>query len=152
MRRVTRPVVRTLVYAAVGFAHEIVFSALHDRVRGRDVRFRTSAWMLPIYALITPLYEPLHDSMRGRVPRLGRAAVYGLGFLAVEYATGAGLRRWRGEAPWDYSYARVHVNGLIRPDYFFLWAAAGLALEPLHDHLMSPEMHDHAGLRARTIK
>jgi hypothetical protein len=91
--------------------------------------------MFPIYALIAPLYEPLHNAMRERVPRPVRGAVYGVGFLAVEYATGAALRGWRGEAPWDYSYARVHVNGLVRPDYFFLWAAAGLALEPLHDRL-----------------
>ncbi|HWC13477.1 MAG TPA: hypothetical protein VG929_02640 [Actinomycetota bacterium] len=137
---VTGPVARTVVYSAVGFAHEVVFSALHDHLRGRDVRLRTSPWMLPIYALITPLYEPLHDAMRDRVPRVARAAVYGLGFLAVEYATGAGLRRWRGEGPWDYSYARVHVNGLVRPDYFFLWAAAGLALEPVHDHLTSSDV------------
>jgi hypothetical protein len=31
------------------------------------------------------------------------------------------------------------VNGLIRPDYFFLWAAAGLALEGLHDRLTAGE-------------
>ena len=126
---------RTAIYSVVGFAYEVAFSALHDRVRGKEVRLRTSPWMFPIYALIAPLYEPVHDALRGRMPRLGRGAVYGAGFLAVEYATGGGLRAWRGEAPWDYSYARLHVNGLIRPDYFFLWAAAGLALEPLHDYL-----------------
>jgi hypothetical protein len=91
--------------------------------------------MFPIYALILPLYEPLHDRMRERVPVLVRAATYGLGFLAVEYATGAAIRELTGEAPWDYTYAKRHVNGLIRPDYFFLWALAGLLLEPLHDRL-----------------
>jgi hypothetical protein len=93
--------------------------------------------MLPIYALIQPLYEPTHDALRERAARPVRAAVYGTGFLAVEYATGAALRRARGEAPWDYSDARLNVNGLIRLDYFFLWAAAGSALESLHDHLVS---------------
>ncbi len=126
---------RTVIYSLVGFGYEVVFSALHDLVRGKEVRFRTSPWMFPIYALIAPLYEPMHDAMRARVPMLIRSAVYGTGFLAVEYATGAGLRARRGEAPWDYTYARFHVNGLIRPDYFFLWAGAGLALEPLHDRL-----------------
>ncbi|HEV3472678.1 MAG TPA: hypothetical protein VG408_05665 [Actinomycetota bacterium] len=126
---------RMMIYSIVGFTYEVAFSALHDRLRGKEVRFRTSPWMFPIYALIAPLYEPVHDAMRERVPKLARGGVYGLGFLAVEYATGAGLRAWRGEAPWDYTYARRHVNGLIRPDYFFLWAAAGLALEPLHDRL-----------------
>lgn len=37
---------RTGAYSAVGFAHEVVFSALHDRLRGREVRLRTSPWSL----------------------------------------------------------------------------------------------------------
>lgn len=88
--------------------------------------------MLPVYALILPLYEPLHERLRGK-PVLVRGAAYGSGFLAVEYASGRLFRRFRGEAPWDYSYARYHLHGLIRPEYMVLWAVAGLALEPLHD-------------------
>lgn len=130
-----RKLARAAIYSASGFTFEVAFSALHDKVRGKRVRFRTSPWMFPIYALILPLYEPIHDTVRDRAPLAGRAAVYGAGFLAVEYATGTILRATRGEAPWDYTYARVHVNGLIRPDYFFLWALAGLLLEPLHDRL-----------------
>lgn len=126
---------RTAIYSVVGFAYEVAFSALHDAARGKPVRFRTSPWMFPIYALIAPLYEPVHDALRDRLPRLGRATVYGAGFLAVEYVSGALLRGVRGEAPWDYTYARRHLHGLIRPEYFFLWAAAGIALEPLHDSL-----------------
>ncbi len=95
--------------------------------------------MLPIYALLQPLYEPLHDALRARVPRPLRGAAYGAGFLCVEYASGRLLRAVRGEAPWDYSYARRHVDGLIRPDYFFFWAIAGLALEPLHDLLTAQD-------------
>jgi hypothetical protein len=91
--------------------------------------------MLPIYALIQPLFERAHDQLRDR-PLLMRAGTYGIGFLAVEYGAGALLRELRGRAPWDYSDAPRHVNGLIRPDYFVLWAAAGLALELLHDRLV----------------
>jgi len=130
------PLARTAIYSAVGFATEVVFSALHDLRRGERVRLRTSPWMFPIYALITPLFEPVHRALEPKVRPVQRAALYGAGFLAVEYVTGAALRAARGAAPWDYSYARVHVNALIRPDYFFLWAAAGLALERLHDHLV----------------
>jgi hypothetical protein len=90
--------------------------------------------MFPIYALILPLYEPLHDALRER-KTWQRAITYGCGFLAVEYATGKAVRDLTGEAPWDYTYARVHLHGLIRPDYIVFWAAAGLALEPLHDYL-----------------
>ncbi len=129
---------RTLVYSVTGYLVEVGFSALHDRGRGRPVRLRTSGWMLPIYALITPFFEPLHRSLEGRA-MAQRGLAYGLGFLGVEYGTGWTLRRIRGRAPWDYSYARVHMNGLVRPDYFFLWAAAGLALEPLHDALTSDQ-------------
>ena len=125
------------MYAVVGFTYEVAFSALHDAVRRKPVRLRTSPWMLPVYALIRPLYDPLHDELRRReVPAPVRGLVYGCGFLAVEYASGTFFRRALGEAPWDYTYARRHVNGLIRPDYLPLWAAAGLGLEPLHDHLV----------------
>jgi hypothetical protein len=126
--------VRLPVYAAAGFVFEVAFSALHDVVRGRRARFRTSPWMLAIYALLLPLYEPVHDGVRRRSLPV-RASVYGLGFLGVEYASGLAFRRALGEAPWDYTYAKRHVNGLIRPEYFFLWALAGLLCERLHDEL-----------------
>lgn len=129
-----RAVRRTVIYSVLGFVAEVAFSALHDLKRGKKVELRTSPWMLPVYALITPLYEPLHDAIREK-PIAERAAVYGLGFLSVEYASGRLFRRVRGSAPWDYSYATVNLHGLIRPDYFFLWGAAGLALEQLHDSL-----------------
>ena len=127
---------RAAVYSAVGFLSEVVFSALHDAKRGRPVSFRTSPWMFPIYALIQPLYEPLHDAIRGRA-RLERAVVYTTGFFAIEYASGLALRNLRGEAPWDYSDAALSVHGLIRLDYAPYWAAAGLALERLHDRLVA---------------
>lgn len=128
------PLKRAVIYSVVGFCFEVVFSAVHDAARSKPIRFRTSPWMFPIYALILPLYEPLHDRSRGR-SAVVRGAVYGSGTLMVEYGTGALLRRGTGEAPWDYSYAKRHVHGLIRPEYFFLWASAGLALERLHDVL-----------------
>ena len=132
MRRTTR----TAIYSGVGFVTEIGFSALHDLVRKRAPRFRTSPWMFPIYALIQPLYEPLHDALRDR-PAYQRAITYSAGFLAIEYSTGWLLRQLRGEAPWDYSESRLNVDGLIRLDYSIFWAAAGLALEPLHDSLVA---------------
>ena len=129
-----RATARLPVYAGAGFAFEVAFSALHDLKRGRAVRLRTSPWMLPAYALLLPLFEPVHERVRaGPLPL--RASVYGLGFLAVEYASGLAFRRVLGEAPWDYTYAQRHVDGLIRPDYFFLWALAGLLAERLHDEL-----------------
>ncbi len=125
---------RTAIYSAAGFAFEVLFSGLHDLARGKPLRFRTSPLMLPVYALLLPLYEPLHDRLRER-PVPVRGLVYGVGFLVVEYASGRFFRRFLGEAPWDYSYARYHLHGLIRPEYLVLWATAGLAAESLHDAL-----------------
>lgn len=128
------PLKRLAAYTLAGFACEVAISAVHDVWRKKPVRFRTSPWMLPVYSLLLPLYEPAHDAVRER-SWVSRGTVYGLGFLGVEYAAGVVFRRRLGDAPWDYSDARYHVNGLIRPDYFFQWAAMGLALEPLHDAL-----------------
>ena len=127
---------RFVAYGLLGWCGEVVFTGIHDFVRHRDPRLpsRTSIWMFPIYGLMSPLYEPLHDALRDR-PLPLRAVAYGLGFLAIEYASGSLLRRVLGDAPWDYSYARRHVNGLIRPDYFPIWAGAGLAMEGVHDIL-----------------
>ena len=126
---------RGVIYTAVGFIGEVAISALHDVIRNKPVRFRTSLWMLPVYSLLLPLYEPVHDRLRAR-PWPQRGAVYGIGFLTVEYASGALFRRALGRVPWDDRDARFNVDDLIRLDYFFQWAAAGLALEPLHDALV----------------
>jgi uncharacterized membrane protein len=128
---------RFALYGALGWCAEICFTGLADLVRARDTRLQahTTLWSFPIYGLLQPLYEPLHDRLRGRVRAPLRGCVYATGILAVEYASGRALRRVLGEAPWDYSYARHNVDGLIRPDWFPLWALAGLALEHLDDRL-----------------
>jgi uncharacterized membrane protein len=128
---------RFVAYGLLGWCAEIVFSGVHDFARTRDVRLpaRTSLWMLPVYGLAQPLFEPVHDAMRDRLPAPARACVYAAGFLAVEYATGRVFRGLLGRAPWDYSRARWSVDGLARLDYAPLWAIAGLALEGVHDRL-----------------
>ena len=119
---------RALVYGAAGLAGELAFTG----VRGRPA---TSPWMFPVYALVAPLFEPLHDRLRSS-SRGRRACAYALGFSTVEYASGRLLRRVRGAAPWDYSHARVNIDGLVRADYLPVWAAAGFAFERLHDVLV----------------
>ena len=128
------PLRRLVTYSLVGFTAEVAISAVHDLWRKKPVRFRTSPWMFPIYGLLLPLYEPLHNAIRGQNV-IARGTVYGISILGVEYASGAALREVTGEIPWDYSDAAWNIHGLIRPDYFFQWAALGLALEPLHDRL-----------------
>src|SRR5205807_9021060 len=127
---------RFAVYGGLGWCFEVLFTGLHDFVRSRDPALpsRSSLWMFPIYGLLQPLYEPLHDALRER-PILFRAGAYGAGIMAVEYVTGKAIRKLVGKAPWDYSYARVHIDGLVRPAYFPLWAGVGLAAERVHDTL-----------------
>ena len=132
----TGPLRRLVTYSLAGFVAEVAISAVHDVWRKKPVRFRTSPWMLPVYSLLLPMFEPLHDGLRDRSVVV-RGTAYGVGFLAVEYASGVLFRKTIGDAPWDYSEARWHLDGLIRPDYFFQWAAVGLAMEPLHDRLTS---------------
>jgi uncharacterized membrane protein len=129
---------RLLAYTVAGFAGEVVISAVHDVWRKKPVRFRTSPLMLPVYSLLLPLWEPMHDALRER-SWMSRGTIYGFGFLGVEYASGLAFRKALGEAPWDYSDASYNLHGLIRADYFFQWAAVGLALEPLHDKLIPRE-------------
>jgi hypothetical protein len=119
---------RALAYGTLGLATELVFTGL---ARGQP---RTSLWMFPVYGLVRPLYEPVHDALRSR-PAAFRGLVYSLGFGAAEYVSGRALRVFRGAATWDYSHARWNLHGLARADYLPLWGLYGLALEPVHDRL-----------------
>jgi uncharacterized membrane protein len=127
---------RFAAYGLLGWCAEVVFTGIHDYVRYRDNRLpsRTSIWMFPVYGLLAPLYEPLHDAVR-EMPAPVRATAYAVGLMGVEYSSGVVLRRLLGRAPWDYSAAKHHLKGLVRPDYAPIWAAFGLALEPVHDIL-----------------
>lgn len=130
---------RFAIYGTLGWSIEVMWTAIGSTLSGEQKGWRlagtTYLWMFPIYGLLAPLYEPVHDALKARAPLL-RAAVYGLGFLAVEYASGWLIRRLAGACPWDYSdRARWHLHGLIRLDYAPAWAALGLLLEPVHDYL-----------------
>jgi uncharacterized membrane protein len=129
---------RFAVYGALGLVTEIVFTGIKEALLtgGRRVRGKTSPWMFPVYGLAQPLFEPVHDVVRERLPAPLRAGVYAAGFTAVEYASGYVFRRALGQAPWDYSHARWNLHGLVRADYLPLWGLAGLGLERVHDALV----------------
>ena len=127
--RLSRPAARYLAYGFAGWAVDSAFVAAHT---GR--RRTSSPVNVAVYGLAQPLFEPVHERLRGRRLAL-RAAVYGVGVLGVEYGSGWMLRRLFGAAPWDYGRARFAVDGLVRLDYLPLWAVFGLGLERLHDLL-----------------
>jgi hypothetical protein len=135
---------RAILYGLTGCFGELLFTAWTSLLRTGRPHPRTSPLMLPVFALIQPLFEPVHRAMRGRVPLWGRALIYGGGFHAVEYVSGRLFRLALRRAPWDYSRTRWQLDGLIRFDYFPLWAAIGLGLERLHDVLTAPPAQDAA--------
>ena len=129
--------IRSLIYGLLGWCIEIVWTALPKRCPvDWTLTGQTYLWMLPIYGLIGPLYEPVHSHLRGR-PWPLRALAYAAGFLSVEVITGLLLVRLTGRCPWDYTgKTRWQLGGITRFDYAPLWAGLGLALEPLHDALV----------------
>lgn len=130
---------RFILYGLGGWCGEILFTALTESLPRRDWRLTgtTYLWMFPIYGLLALLYEPVHDIIRP-VHWLGRLVVWAVGFTAVEWFTGWFIARLTGGCPWDYQAAgkRFAINPYIRWDFFPVWAAIGLALEPVHDFLV----------------
>ena len=129
--------IRFILYGLGGWCGEIIFTALTDSLPNRDWRLTGTSylWMFPIYGLLAPLYEPVHDLIR-EVPLLGRAIIWSLGFTLIELISGWLIARFTGRCPWDYSEKRFAINAYIRWDFFPVWAMIGLALEPVHDFLV----------------
>ena len=129
--------IRFILYGLGGWCGEIIFTALTVSLPNRDWRLTGTSylWMFPIYGLLAPLYEPVHDLIR-EFPLLGRAAIWALGFTLIELISGWLIARFTGRCPWDYSDKRFGINPYIRWDFFPVWAMIGLALEPVHDFLV----------------
>lgn len=131
--------IRFVLYGLLGWCVEVVWTAVSARLRGRECDWRllghTSLWMFPLYGLLAPLYEPLHDFLRPWHWFM-RGAVYVLGIWLVEYASGWLLRRLTGKCPWDYSQLRGNLHGLIAWEYAPVWFLFGLGMERVHDALV----------------
>jgi len=138
---------RALIYAALGVALEVTFTAVQANLRGeRDPHLRghTYLWMLPVYASAAGLFEPLHGRLCRR-PTWQRAMVYAAGITTVELAAGTTLRRMTGSVPWDYTgHSRAAMaQGAIRLDYLPLWAGLGLLLERVDELLHTARIPAH---------
>lgn len=131
--------IRFVLYGLGGWCGEVLFTALTESLPRRDWRLTgtTYLWMFPIYGLLAVLYEPVHEWIRD-VPWWGRGMVWAVGFTAVEWLTGWLIEQFTGHCPWDYvaNGKRFAINPYIRWDFFPIWAAIGLALEPVHDTLV----------------
>ncbi len=131
--------IRFVLYGMGGWCGEIIFTAVTGSLSARDGRLmgRTYLWMFPIYGLLGPLFEPVHDAIRLH-PWPLRALIWAVGFTLVEHSSGWLLHRLTGRCPWDYQAAgrRWAINPYIRWDYLPLWALVGLGMEPIHDFLV----------------
>lgn len=142
---------RFMIYGMIGWAAEIAWTAGYELVSGTrkdplypKVRVKmtgterwkltghTYLWMFPLYGLGGLAFEPCHALIRDWHWLL-RGSVWTAAIFAVEYAFGKLLRGAVGRCPWDYSYARWNVDGLIRLDYAPVWFLFGLGLEQVHD-------------------
>ena len=118
-----------LTCGVMGWCLEIFWTSL-GALRKRQMKLMgtTSAWMFPIYGCAA-LLSPVSRLIR-RFPAILRGSIYSFLILAGEFLSGSLLSR-HGLCPWDYSRARFHYKGLIRPDYFFLWFFVGLLYEKI---------------------
>ena len=126
---------RFLAYGLAGSLVEATFTTAVSSVGAGRVVLRgpSTPLMVPLYGLALPLFEPLHDLLRGR-PAWQRGTAYAAGVVAMETLGGLAWRRWTGTVPWEYR-SGVAVGGVTRLDYAPGWAILGLAAERLHDAL-----------------
>jgi hypothetical protein len=131
----TSRLARFLAYGLAGSLVEAAFTSLVASIGARRLRLSgpSTPLMVGLYGLALPLFEPLHDRLRGR-PAWQRATVYAAGVIGVEALSGWAWRRRTGRVPWEYR-SGLAVDGVTRLDYAPLWGLLGLATERLHDAL-----------------
>jgi uncharacterized membrane protein len=122
---------RFLVYGALGWCIEIVFTGLCAFFieRDRGATGRTYLWMHPIYGATALLLELTHDVLV-TAPYLLRVLAYLLIIYVAEFSSGAFLRALIGRCPWDYGSNGINLRGLVRLDYAPLWLLVCCAFEP----------------------
>ena len=129
-----------LIYGALGWCAEIVWTAVTQKISGkaRDWRLigETSLWAFPLYGSMAIWFEPLHDALRTQFV-IVRAIVYLVSAWTVEYVGGWLIWKISRTKPWDYSSAwGGSWNGLIRWNFIAVWPVVGLGLEFVHDYLI----------------
>jgi hypothetical protein len=87
--------IRFCIYGLLGWCFEVAFTAVTEKAWGRQQDWRlvghSYLWMFPIYGLLAPLGEPIHNFMRPHFWLL-RGIVYTLGIWLVEYQRHGGAR------------------------------------------------------------
>lgn len=113
-----------------GWCLECFWTGMGSMVGRKDRKLscNTSIWMFPIYGLaafIAPIGKQLKDK-----GALVRGGVYTVCIFVTEFATGELLKKFRA-CPWDYSKAKLNLDGIIRLDFAPVWFAVGLFYEKI---------------------
>ena len=126
---------QVFLFACIGVAFEVVFTAFVDLPQTRSARLigYSYVWMLPIYALIPVLLRFLEPAVGGW-PLAGRLALFVGVLYVIEYTSGLALRLSTGVCPWEANYygKRWAIHGLIRLDFAPAWALACFLFERLY--------------------
>lgn len=132
--------IRFVIYGLLGWCFEIGWSAVTEKAWGKQRDWRlvghSYLWMFPIYGLLAPIGEPIHNFLRSHF-WLWRGLAYLVCIWLVEYVTGWLIKKLTGKCPWDYSSFPGNFQGIITLEYAPVWFMFGLAFERVHDFLMS---------------
>jgi len=111
----------------IGWCLEIFWTSL-DSFRRREMKLEghSSVWMFPIYGMAAFL-SPISKFLKNK-NMFVRGGLYSFCILAVEYITGSLLKK-HDCCPWDYSKAKLNINGVIRLDFIPVWFFTGLLFE-----------------------
>jgi hypothetical protein len=131
-----------IIAVVAGITCEIVFIGLADLISPRFLcscsalgpgppsreRPKWRLCMVPVYAAAALGMYGLQRTA-GSWPWLARVGIIVAALYAVEAATGATIRKLTGRCPWDYSYSRWSVRGLVRLDFAPVWLLIAIAVD-----------------------
>lgn len=118
-----------LMCGLTGWCMEVFWTGLGSALnKDQKLTSVTSLWMFPIYGMAV-IIEPVSQHLtKKKIPSATRGLIYAVMIFATEYTTGSILKKMDC-CPWDYSHAKLNINGVIRLDYLPVWFAAGLIYE-----------------------
>lgn len=125
-----------LLCGLTGWCMEVFWTGLGSAIKkDKKLTSITSIWMFPIYATAV-IIEPISKKMckNKKCNTVTRGLIYSMMIFATEYMSGSLLKK-RGCCPWDYSDAKLNINGVIRLDYLPVWFAVGL----IYEKMLCPE-------------
>ncbi|WP_052594077.1 hypothetical protein [Aureispira sp. CCB-QB1] len=127
-----------LFFACFGVTTEVIFVAISNLINQTpycneplwSLTGKTYVWMLPIYALIPLIAEPIVTKTKSWHLLL-RLIFYTTLILSIEFISGFALEQLTGKCPWEYTTG-WHFMGYIRLDYIPAWMFFSFLIEYLY--------------------